>query len=129
MIAMNNLAWFLCEEKSQYQEALTLANRGLERAPEYLDLIDTRGIIHYRMGNREDAVKDFGRFIELCPPSTPSLVITRFHLARVYLEEGNLVEAARQLDQISGLEDGTSGLSAADQAEAKLLLDRVKKGS
>lgn len=128
VIAMNNLAWFLCEEQGQYQEALALANRGLARAPEYLDLIDTRGVTYYRLGNPAEAVKDFERFIELCPPGGRSLATTRFHLARAYAQLGNRPEAVRQLGQIPGLNEGTSALSATDQAEAKLLLERITKG-
>ena len=129
MIAINNLAWFLCEEQGQYQEALTLANRGLQHASEYLDLIDTRGVAYYRLGNLEEAVKDFERFTQLCPPWLPSLATTRFHLARTYVQMGNLPAAVRQLEQIPGLDASTSNLSAGDQAEAKLLLERIKKGN
>ena len=129
VIATNNLAWFLCETQHEYEEALALADGALERTPEYLDLIDTRGVIYFRMGNLEGAVKDFTRFIELCPPGTGSLATTRFHLAQVYSEMGNLSDATRQLEQISGLLDGTSDLSATDEAEAKRLLERAKKGS
>jgi len=129
VMALNNLAWFLCEEERQYQEALALANRGLERSPTYLDLIDTRGVIHYRMGNLDLAVKDFEKCVELCPPKASSLATMRFHLARTYHALGNEEEAARHLQRIVGLEDDRSNLSADDQAEAKLLLDQVKKGS
>ncbi|UCD51012.1 MAG: tetratricopeptide repeat protein [Phycisphaerales bacterium] len=129
VIAMNNLAWYLCEEQGQYQEALTLATRGLELAPEYLDLIDTRGVAHYRMGHMDEAVRDFTRFIELCPPGKASLATTRFHLARTYSGMGNSAEAVRQLEQISGLREGSSRLSPSDQAEARRLLEQLRKGS
>jgi tetratricopeptide (TPR) repeat protein len=129
VIAMNNLAWYLCEERGQYQEALSLATKGLELAPEYLDLVDTRGVAHYRLGHMEEAVRDFTRFIELCPPGLASLATTRFHLARTYSEMGNAAEAVRQLEQISGLREGRSSLSASDQAEASRLLEKLRKGS
>jgi len=129
VIAMNNLAWFLCEEQGQYQEALTLANRGLQYEPDYLDLIDTRGVAHYRLGNLPEAVKDFERFIGLCPPWAPSLATTRFHLARAYAQMENRPEAVRQLGQIPGLDEGASVLSVTDQTEARLLLERIKKGN
>jgi tetratricopeptide (TPR) repeat protein len=129
VIAMNNLAWYLCEEQGQYQEALDLANRGLELAPQYLDLIDTRGVAHYRMGHLDAAVQDFARFVELCPPGTASLAATRFHLARAYSGLGNSGEAVRQLEQIPGLREGSSSLGASDQAEAQRLLEELRKGS
>jgi tetratricopeptide (TPR) repeat protein len=129
VIAMNNLAWYLCEEQGKYQEAMDLATRGLDLAPEYLDLIDTRGVAHYRLGHMDEAVRDFTRFIELCPPGAASLPTTRFHLARTYAAMGNSAEAVRQLEQISGLREGNSGLSPSDQTEASRLLEQLRKGS
>ena len=129
VIAMNNLAWYLCEEQGKYQEAMDLATRGLDLAPEYLDLIDTRGVAHYRLGHMDEAVRDFTRFVELCPPGAASLPTTRFHLARTYAAMGNSAEAVRQLEQISGLREGNSGLSPSDQTEASRLLEQLRKGS
>ncbi len=129
VIAMNNLAWYLCEEQGKYQEALDLASRGLELAPEYLDLIDTRGVAHYRLGHLDEAVQDFARFVELCSPGVASLPTTRFHLGRAYFEMGNRAEATRQLEQIPGLREGRGRLGAPDQAEATRLLEQLKKGS
>ena len=47
VIAMNNLAWILCTEKSEFRKALEIAQKGLELHPSYVDLIDTRGVILY----------------------------------------------------------------------------------
>ena len=47
LVAINNLAWILCEEQGQYQRSLELTRRGLEKAPDYIDLIDTRGMAYY----------------------------------------------------------------------------------
>ncbi|MCK4628685.1 MAG: tetratricopeptide repeat protein, partial [Sedimentisphaerales bacterium] len=35
-IIINNLAWILCEEKNQYEQALELAQQGLDKKPDYL---------------------------------------------------------------------------------------------
>lgn len=129
IIALNNLAWFLCEEQGKYEEALHLADRGLEIAPEYLDLIDTRGVVHYRMGHLEDAVRDFSKFIELSPTHARSLPTTRFHLARAHAEMGRKTEAIEQLEQTLSAQSQIGGLSPSDLADAKLLLEQLKKGS
>ena len=54
VIAINNLAWMLCESSSSspeaIQESLQLADRGLKLVPDYMDLLDTRGVVHYRLG-------------------------------------------------------------------------------
>jgi tetratricopeptide (TPR) repeat protein len=129
VLALNNLAWFLCEERGKYQEALDLADRGLQIAPDYLDLIDTRGVAHYRMGHFDDAVKDFTRFIELCPSRVRSLTITRFHLARTYASMGRRAEATRELEETLSAQNRSGGLPPSDLAEAKVLLEQLKKGS
>ncbi|GAG21967.1 unnamed protein product, partial [marine sediment metagenome] len=45
VIAINNLAWIMCEKQGKYQQALELAQQGLRTAPNYIDLIDTRGVV------------------------------------------------------------------------------------
>ncbi len=136
--ATNNLAWLLCEEQKQYQEALDLANRGLKLRPEYIDLIETRGVIEYRMGRFEEAARDLSRSVELYPVNSPALATTHFHLARVYAEMGRRTDAVEQLEQALTLhrrsEQSTdpgqrkSMLSSEDLAEAKRLLDDLQKG-
>ncbi len=136
--ATNNLAWLLCEEQKQYQEALELANRGLKLRPEYIDLIETRGVIEYRMGHFEAAARDLNRSIELYPVNSPSLATTHFHLARVYAEMGRRTDAIEHLEQALTLhrrsEQSTdpgqrkSLLSSEDLAEAQRLLDDLQKG-
>ncbi|MBN2593714.1 MAG: tetratricopeptide repeat protein, partial [Sedimentisphaerales bacterium] len=82
IIAINNLAWILCEVQGKHQEALELARRGLKIAPRYCDLIDTRGVIYYRLGEFDKAVSDFNECIRLYPGITSSSIGTRFYLAR-----------------------------------------------
>lgn len=136
--AINNLAWLLCEEQKQYQRALDLANRGLKLRPEYIDLIETRGVIHYRMGHLEEAVRDLSRSIELYPVNSPALASTYFHLARAYAEMGRKTDAIETVERALTLhrrsEQSTdpgqrrSLLSGEDLAEAQRLLDQLQKG-
>lgn len=127
IMAINNLAWFLCEEKGQYQQALDLVDKGIARAPRYIDMIDTRGVIHYRMGHHEAAVRDFGRCIELSTPTTRSLATTRFHLAKAYVELGRKSEAVQQLTRALETRDPRLALLPSDAEEARLLLEQLKK--
>ena len=128
VIAINNLAWVLCEEQSQPEEALTLAEKGLTIAPEYMDLIDTRGVIHYRLGHLKEAAADFSRCVELCPAHLPSLAPVRFHLARVYAQMGRKTEAVEELKKALDVQDRIGGLSDEDLADARVLLDQLQKG-
>jgi len=130
LIVLNNLAWVLCEDKGQYQEALALADRGLKVAPEYTDLIDTRGVIHYRLDHLDKAAQDFGDCIELRVADSPQMASAHFHLARVYARMGRKSQAQEQLKQaLDQQENRTGDLSPADVAEAKSLLEQVQKGA
>ncbi len=101
VIAMNNLAWTLCEEENrppeQYQEAVALAEKGLKIIPDYVDLLDTRGYAYYRSGVFEKAAADFVRCTELYPSNSPSVATPRFHLAMAYAAMKRKTEAVEQL--------------------------------
>jgi tetratricopeptide (TPR) repeat protein len=125
VVAMNNLAWFLCEDQRQYQEALNLASRGLTLVPDYADLSDTRGVIYYRMGRYEDAVRDFSMCIRQYPNDATALTAVRFHLGRTYVALGRKTEAEQELTQALALQDRIGGLTPSDKEEARRLLDQV----
>jgi len=129
LIAINNLAWIFCEEQGKYQQALELAQRGLKIAPNYIDLIDTRGMAYYRLGQLNKAVEDFTRCIELYPRGVPSIVISHFHLARAFAGLGQKDKAVEHLNQALDLDSRIGGLLTTDLAEAQRLLERLQKGS
>ncbi len=129
IIAMNNLAWIICEVQGKPQEALDLAQRGLKIAPNYYDLIDTRGVIYYRLGELDKAIRDFNECIKLYPGITPSSIGTRFYLARALSELGQKDKAIQYLKEALELESLNGGLSTADLAEAQRLLNELKEGS
>jgi tetratricopeptide (TPR) repeat protein len=128
VIAMNNLAWLLSEEQGKPQEALEWARKGLNINPEYADLLDTRGVTYYRLGEHEKAIQDFARCMRLYPTTAPAAVGTRFHLARAYarLEQHN--DAIQQLKQALELQSRIGGLSPADLDEARHLLKQLQEG-
>lgn len=132
LATLNNLAWSLCEDKRQYEEALALAERGLRIMPKYMDLIDTRGVILYRLNRLEKAVEDFSTCNDWYLAGASQLVSTRFHLARVYAKMGRKSQAQEQLkqslEQQKQLQDPSRGLSPADMAEANSLLEQLQKG-
>lgn len=129
VVAINNLAWILCEEQGQHQQALELAERGMKLAPEYADLLDTRGVAHYRLGHFAEAVDDFRRCLNLFPAGSPSSTVSRFHLARAYAEMGRKTQAAQQLKEALDRHDRIGGLSPENLGDAKLLLEQLQKGS
>jgi tetratricopeptide (TPR) repeat protein len=119
VIAMNNLAWVLCEGENPpavYQEAFALAEKGLRIVPGYVDLLDTRGYAFYRLNDFDKAMADFVRCIELYPPNSPSAATPRFHLARTYAEMKRKAEAQEQLRMALDL-NAASLRSAKEQAD------------
>jgi tetratricopeptide (TPR) repeat protein len=127
-IAINNLAWILCEEQNQYNEALALAERGLTLQPDYVDLIDTRGMAYYRLGRMDKAVEDFRRCVLLYPGQTPALVNSYFHLGRALMQLGQKAEARGQLSKALELNSEIKALSLEDSAEANRLIELLSKG-
>jgi len=129
IIAINNLAWIMSEVQGKHQQALDLAQRGLKIAPNYYDLIDTRGVIYYRLGEFDKAIRDFNECIKLYPGITPSSIGTRFYLARALAKLGQKNKAIQYLKEALELKSPTGGLSTADLAEAQRLLNQLKEGS
>jgi tetratricopeptide (TPR) repeat protein len=128
VIAINNLAWIMCEEQGKRREALELAHRGLKSAPEYADLIDTCGVIYYRLGEYYKAVRDFDRCIELYPRDCPSLAGSYFHLARTLAALGqNNDRAIDSLRKALSLSSKIGGLSRVEMTEAITLLKELTR--
>jgi len=128
-IVINNLAWILCEEKNQYEQALKLARQCLDKEPDYLDLIDTRGVIYYRLAQYDKAVEDFQKCIKLYRTDNRGLVGSYFHLARTLNQLGRKREAMQNLNQALKLNETLRGLSETDLKEAKRLKEQLSTGA
>ncbi len=127
IVAINNLAWILCENQAQPQQALELAKKGLQQNPDYIDLIDTRGMIYFRLGNFKEAVEDFSRCVELYPELSPQSAVSRFHLAKAYAGLKNNVRAVGYLKEVLNSKEQIGGLTAKEIAEAQNLLKQLQE--
>ncbi len=125
VVAMNNLAWIICEEQGKHQEAIEIAQKGLKIAPNYIDLIDTRGVAYYRMGSFEKAIQDFSDCIRLYPDERAAVTAAYFHLGRTYTRLKETDKAAENLKKALSLNEKVGGLSDADLAEATRMLDKL----
>jgi tetratricopeptide (TPR) repeat protein len=128
VIATNNLAWILCEEQGKYQQALELVQRGLKIAPDYVDLIDTRGVVYYKLGQYDKAIHDFTKCLEMYPEGIPAVTSSHLHLARAYAGLRQKDEAIENLRITLALNTENGGLSDTDFVDAKNLLEKLSKG-
>ena len=129
LVAINNLAWILCEQQGKYQKALLLAEQGLAIDPDYVDLIDTRGVILYRLKDYDKAVLDFQRAISLHSQQTQAIVGAYFHLGRALAELDRKTEAEKNLKKAQELNMQVGGLSSNEATEASQLLAELSKES
>jgi len=121
LVVLNNLAWILCEDQKQYVRARQLVDRGLAINPNYVDLIDTSGMIYLRTGEYDKAVAEFTRCIRLYPPNAPGLAGSSYHLALAYEKVGRRQDAIAHVRK--AIEHG--GLSREDSQGAESLLARL----
>ncbi len=124
-VAVNNLAWLICEYENEPRKALELADRGVEKFDGYIDLLDTRGMIYYRLEEYEKAVNDFNKCIELYSPFSSSLASSYYHLGLCQVSMGNTVGARESLLESLKVHSKNGGLSAVQTEEIHGLLDRL----
>jgi tetratricopeptide (TPR) repeat protein len=125
VVSMNNLAWIICENQGKHAEAIELTEKGLSLAPNYIDLIDTRGVAYYRMGRFDDAIRDFSECIKLYPEDTAAVTAAHFHLARALAKAKRTDESVENLNKALRLNDKVGGLSPDDLAEVNNLLEKL----
>jgi tetratricopeptide (TPR) repeat protein len=131
-IVINNLAWLMCEDKGMLQEALQLAQKGLKIHSSYIDLIDTRGTIYYKMGEFDKAMEDFTACISLYPTGRPALVGSHIHLAKTFAKLGQNDKAVEHLNQAFALNQALKPekrIGGSEMNEAQLLLKQLQEGN
>jgi tetratricopeptide (TPR) repeat protein len=128
-VACNNLAWIISEKQNDFKDALKLINQGLEKSPpEYVDILDTRGMIFYRLEDYRKAFDDFNRCIELYPSWTPALSGAWFHMGLTLVKMDRNQEAVKCFKQALDLHKTNGGLSNADQDEAQRMVRKLSQG-
>lgn len=80
---LNNLAWLLARSGSAPEEALPLARRAVELAPDVAGYLDTLAEAQFRLGMVEDAIRTETRALELRPDDAfMSRQLARFRTTR-----------------------------------------------
>jgi tetratricopeptide (TPR) repeat protein len=93
-VALNNLAFIKAEEGTDLDQALTMAQRALQKMPNSPELSDTLGWIYIKKNLSEDAVRVFHDLIAK-DPSNPTF---RYHYAMALLQKGDKPSARRELE-------------------------------
>lgn len=124
VIALNNLAWLLVQRASdpqKVQEALTRIDAAVNGIGRRADLLDTRGLVHLKLGQENAALADFREAAADMP--TPAHL---FHLARAHYQARDKTTALKVLKQAkeSGLQ--ASSLHPVEQEAYQRLLEELK---
>ena len=107
-MAYNNMAWLTALKGGEGRGALAEINRAIDLIGPQADLLDTRGMIHLRLKQTNDAINDLQIAVKNAPSANKL-----FHLAQAYFQ-ANDKEKARE---------------CLKQAQAKGLADRSRSGS
>ncbi len=113
-VAANNLAWLLCENNGNLEEALTLAKAARKKAPDDPGIADTLGWIYYKMKSYTLAIDQLSFSINNRKQPTAE---NFFHLGMALHAKGDLTQAKQALRRALEL---NSDFPGADEAR-KLL--------
>jgi tetratricopeptide (TPR) repeat protein len=113
-IAANNLAWILAEEGKDLDEALRLAERAAEAAPDRPEIHDTVGWIYYRKELPTLAIAPFEKSVSQAPDNA----VYHYHLALAHAKSGNAERAREALEATLKLD--------ANHREARELLATLR---
>ncbi|HEV8226042.1 MAG TPA: tetratricopeptide repeat protein [Methylomirabilota bacterium] len=100
VVSLNDLAWLLAEIRNKPEEALPLAEKAEQLAPQLGWVTDTLGWIYYRRGAYAEAEKILLRAAEHAPANG----LVQFHLGLTYEKLGRKTDAASALRQAAKLD-------------------------
>jgi superkiller protein 3 len=127
VMALNNLAWILCEDLKQYDRALPFADQAIQKRPDYFDAYDTRGVIYFRLNQLDKSLADLTRCIDEFPPGSAAVTGSYFHQGRTLAAMQRKLEAMQVLRKAIDLNSQTQALSPADLEDAKRLMEELSK--
>ena len=99
-MSLNNLAWILSEVRKKPDEALPLATKAQQIAPESAAVLDTLGWVQYRRGAFADAEKILLKATERAPNNGA----IQFHLGMTYAKLGKRNDAVSTLRRAAQLD-------------------------
>ncbi len=93
-MALNNLAYIKAEEGVDLDQALTMAQRAVQKVPNSTDIADTLGWIYIKKNLSDDAVRVFSDLVQK-DPKNPTF---HYHYGMALLQKGDKPSAKRELE-------------------------------
>lgn len=115
-VAQNNLAYVLAETGGDLSEALTLATKALQRAPEQPNFADTLGWVYLKRNQPDSAAQVFNKLVR----SYPKDPTFRYHHGLALLKKGDKQNARSELQAALA-----NGATPADQTQIKQALGQL----
>jgi cellulose synthase operon protein C len=97
-VALNNMAFYLLKSQDAKQ-ALPMAQRAVQQAPEVASFHDTLARVQLALGNKQQALATQLKAIDLSPRSDD----LRLELARIYLANNDKTKTRNELARLSDL--------------------------
>ncbi len=117
LLALNNQAWVYSQQNKT--EALDLAKRAYDIAPQSADIADTYAMILIKQGDKKLGLS----IIEKAAENTPDSNELQYHLALAHSVNGNSIKAIKILQQIENSENDFSEKQKALELLKKLQQD------
>jgi tetratricopeptide (TPR) repeat protein len=93
-VALNNLAFIKAEEGVDLDQALTMAQRAVQKVPGSHDMADTLGWVYIKKNLSEDAIRVFRDLIQ----KEPNKAQFHYHYGMALLQKGDKPSAKREFE-------------------------------
>ncbi|MCH9034627.1 MAG: tetratricopeptide repeat protein, partial [Planctomycetes bacterium] len=126
--ALNDLAWILALELGDLDEAIRLADQGIKLYGQNPHLLDTRGVVLWKLGRLDEAVRDLQKSASIAARLRRwrTQVEALIHLAEVYVDRKELIQARLVLEEADALDARQAILPEAERDELDQLLDELR---
>jgi tetratricopeptide (TPR) repeat protein len=94
-VALNNLAYIKAEEGTDLDQALTMAQKALQKQPTSTDVADTLGWIYIKKNLSDDAVRVYKDLVA----KQPANPVFHYHFGMALMQKGDRPSARRELEE------------------------------
>ncbi len=120
--ALNNLSWILGVEMEKTEEALPFAQKGVLRYPEDYHLLNTRGVLYYKLDMVGEARKDLEKCLAMTNEVPATQAKTLVYLGRINLKQGKATLARENFQKALTIDREHRVLANAERVELEQLV-------